>query len=209
MEVISVNDVLKQMRCTTESSDISLEITNHKINLCCSNGGMNVCGKLDGAEIKNCNYKAVHRMLDELTENGRYTIKLINPQSSEWKKICMSDEELRQVIDNITADFICETHLFGYTYLCTALYEISKKHIDGKVANIDRTLKSIAKSREVKLAAVQTSIYSAARRHFYKFYTTLTPEYQKHFHEKWYSTQMLIREFSHYLLDRICNDHFS
>ena len=196
------------MRCTTESSDISLEITNHKINLCCSNGGMNVCGKLDGAEIKNCNYKAVHRLLDELTENGRYTIKLINPQSSNWKKICMSDEELRQVIDNITADFICETHLFGYTYLCTALYEISKQHIDGKVVNVDKVLKAIAKSRGVRPAAVDNSISTALLGNFRKFYDNLKPEYKKDILESWCSTRMFVRNFSHYILNCVYRADF-
>lgn len=208
MEVISVNDVLKQMRCTTESSDIYIEITNHKIDLCCSNRGMNVSGEIDGSEIKNCNFKAVHRLLDELTENGRYSIKLINPQSTDWKKIRMSDEELRRVIDSITADFICETHLFGYTYLCEALYEICRKHIDGKSVNVDRTLKSIAKSRGVRPIAIDRSIKSAIKNNFREFYKNLKPEYKKYILTSWHSTRMFVRNFSHYILDCIYRSDF-
>ena len=208
MEVISVNDVLKQMRCTIDLGEMSLKTTNHKIHLHYSDRGRSVSGEIDGAEIKNCDYKVVHRLLDEITEKGRYTIKLINPQSSEWKKICMSDEELRQVIDNITADFICETHLFGYTYLCTALYEISKQHIDGKVVNVDKVLKAIAKSRGVRPAAVDNSISTALLGNFRKFYDNLKPEYKKDILESWCSTRMFVRNFSHYILNCIYRADF-
>lgn len=196
------------MRCTIDLGEMSLKTTNHKIHLHYSDRGRSVSGEIDGSEIKNCNYKAVHRLLDELTENGRYTIKLINPQSSNWKKICMSDEELRQVIDNITADFICETHLFGYTYLCTALYEISKQHIDGKVVNVDKVLKAIAKSRGVRPAAVDNSISTALLGNFRKFYDNLKPEYKKDILESWCSTRMFVRNFSHYILNCIYRADF-
>ncbi|MCI9449670.1 MAG: hypothetical protein HFE30_05390 [Clostridiales bacterium] len=204
MEVISVIDVLKQMKFTFDSGEMSLKSTNHKISLCYSILGMNISGTLDGIEIENCNYKTVHRMLDEITENGRYIIKLINPRSSKWKKIRMSDEKLRQIIDDITADYFKpDTHLFGYKYTCEALYEICRKHIDGKSVNVDRTLKSISKSRGVKSTAIQTSIYTSARNNYHEFYENLKPEYKKDILESWCTPRIFVRNFSHYTLDRI------
>ena len=208
MEVISVNDVLKQMRCTIDSGEMSLKTTNHKMNLCYSDRGRSVSGEIDGAEIKNCDYKVVHRLLDEITEKGRYTIKLINPQSSEWKKINMNDEYLKLWVEHLTSGLIVKTQLLAFTYLCDALFEISKQHIDGKVVNVDKTLKAIAKSRGIRPAAVDNSISTALLGNFRKFYDNLKPEYKKDILESWCSTRMFVRNFSHYILDCIYRSDF-
>ena len=208
MEVISVNDVLKQMRCTIDLGEMSLKTTNHKIHLHYSDRGRSVSGEIDGADIKNCNFKVVHRLLDEITEKGRYSIKLINPQSSEWKKINMNDEYLKLWVEHLTSGLIVKTQLLAFTYLCDALFEISKQHIDGKVVNVDKTLKAIAKSRGIRPAAVDNSISTALLGNFRKFYDNLKPEYKNDILESWCSTRMFVRNFSHYILDCIYRSDF-
>lgn len=208
MEVISVNDVLKQMKCTIDSGEMSLKTTNHKINLHYSDRGRSVSGEIDGAEIKNCNYKAVHRLLDEITDKGRYSIKLINPQSGEWKKINMNNDDLKWTIEYLTSGLIVKTQLLAFTYLCDALFEISKQHIDGKVVNVDKTLKAIAESRGVKPAAVDNSISTALLGNFRNFYDNLKPEYKNDILELWCSTRMFVRNFSHYILNCIYRADF-
>ena len=196
------------MRCTIDLGEMSLKTTNHKIHLHYSDRGRSVSGEIDGADIKNCNFKVVHRLLDEITEKGRYSIKLINPQSSEWKKINMNDEYLKLWVEHLTSGLIVKTQLLAFTYLCDALFEISKQHIDGKVVNVDKTLKAIAKSRGIRPAAVDNSISTALLGNFRKFYDNLKPEYKNDILESWCSTRMFVRNFSHYILDCIYRSDF-
>lgn len=152
-----------------------LLIAKHEISLYYSKWGRTIYGQKDGIDIENCNYTVVHRFLDELTENKRYKIKLLNPQSSEWNKICIDDEELIRMINSITADFVFKTHLLGYTCLNEALFDISRKHMDGKVVDVEKSLKAIAKSRGIQVTSVKNTIGSTIR-HYDMYVSKLDPE---------------------------------
>lgn len=202
MEVINTLDVMKYIKHSYKSGEMRLLIAKHEISLYYSKCGRTIYGQKDGIDIENCNYTVVHRMLDELTENERYKIKLLNPQSSEWKKICIDDEELIRMINSITADFVFETHLLGYTYLNEALFDISRKHMDGKVVDVERSLKAIAKSRGIQVTSLKNTIGSTIR-HYDMYVSRLAPEIKKYFIDKWCSSRMFLRDLSHYFLDCI------
>lgn len=200
MEVISRNDIIKQVKNTWGHSEMNLLINEHKICICYSHRGKTILATMDGNDSIPVN--AVGPFLDRLTENKRFKIKMINPESECWKKIRIGNDELKEAIEVMLGHhFPSEKHSKGSQYFSEALYEISIKHIHGNVVDIERILKNVAKSNGVKIGAIETGIRLSVLGEVNKFFSNLSDEYKKYFTISWRSTRLFVRHFSYYLLD--------
>ena len=199
MEIISKMDVLRKIKNTKESDEMCLLIAGHKICLHYSNRGKTIDGTYDEVSIQGSSAVLYH-LLDELTDNKR-KIKIFNPQSKNWEKICMSDEEINQkVIEEINGVEVGRQYK-GYTYLCEALCVVCKKHIAGHVVDVVKILHDIARNHGVERTSLENSIRIAAG-YDWRDWNEQYPEINQYFHPKRSGARFFVRNFSHYLLDR-------
>lgn len=200
METVVKNDIIKQVKNTWEYSEMNLLINEHKICICYSHRGKIILVSKDGNDSIQVN--AVGPLLDKLTENKRYKIKMINPKSECWKKIRIGNDELKEAIEVMLSHYFpLGKQSKGSQYFSEALYEISIKHINGNVVDIERILKNVAKSNGVKIGAIETGIRTSVYREIHKFFSNLSKEYKKYFTNSWCSPRLFVRHFSYYFLD--------
>lgn len=193
MEIIYKKDVLNQIEFSQMPGEMNLIIESHEIGLSYSNNGMIIAGTKDGVAIQNLTFNSLFYLLDKLTDNQRYEIKMNNKNSEAWQKIRISDEELKQKIEKEALHIAVNPQYKGFWYLCEILYEICRKHIAGDDVNIFLIIQKIAKSHSMD----RTSLIEAVKM-VTQFNWNNSDEESDLYRDL---TEMIIRNFSHTFLD--------